>query len=98
MLIKISLKESGAEIVGYITSKHDIIVAQEGGDKKKNFKGEKLWVTGYSVFAAGFEEAPLHFYLKCQEYIAEGWHQRIGSILTINLDLNSTSRSAAYSY
>lgn len=69
MLIKMPPKYSVAEVIGYMKGKSAICVARQFGDKKKNFKGEKLWARGYAVSTVGFEEAQITSYIKNQEQL-----------------------------
>ena len=69
MLIKIPLKYSVAEVIGYIKGKSAIAVARQFGGRKRNFNGEKLQARGYAVSTVGFEENQIKHYIKNQEQL-----------------------------
>ncbi|MGE3556344.1 MAG: IS200/IS605 family transposase [Candidatus Obscuribacterales bacterium] len=69
MLIKIPLKYSVAEVVGYIKGKSAIAVARHFGGRQRNFNGERLWARGYAVSTVGFDEAQIRMYITHQEQL-----------------------------
>ncbi|KKP95877.1 MAG: Transposase [candidate division TM6 bacterium GW2011_GWE2_36_25] len=69
MLIRIPLKYSVAEIVGYLKGKSAIAIARQFSGRKRNFNGESFWARGYSVLTVGYDQESIRAYIKNQEQL-----------------------------
>jgi putative transposase len=67
MLIRIPLKYSVAEVVGYLKGKSAISVARQFSGRQPNLNGENLWAREYAVSTVGFEEPQIRAYIRNQE-------------------------------
>lgn len=67
MLLSIPPKHSVSSIVGFLKGKSSIWVAQNIGNKQRNFVGQKFWARGYFVSTVGINEQTIRSYIQNQE-------------------------------
>lgn len=67
MLISIPPKHSVSSIVGFLKGKSSIWVAQNIGNRQRNFVGHKFWARGYFVSTVGANEEVIKKYVLNQE-------------------------------
>jgi putative transposase len=79
MLIRIPIKYSVAEVVGYLKGKSAISVARQFSGRQRNFNGENFWARGYAVSTVGFEESQIRAYIKKQEQLDDNGFDEKGN-------------------
>ena len=67
MLISIPPKYKVSDIVGFIKGKSSIWIAQNIGNKQRNFAGHKFWARGYFVSTVGIDEDVIRNYIQHKE-------------------------------
>jgi putative transposase len=67
MLSRMPPKYAVAAVIGYSKGKSAIAIARQGGERQRNFHGERFWARGYAVSTVGVEEEPMRASIKHQE-------------------------------
>lgn len=67
MVISIPPKHAVAHIIGFLKGKSSIWIAQNIGNRQKNFVGHRFWARGYFVSTIGLNEEVVRKYVQNQE-------------------------------
>ena len=67
MLISIPPKYAVAQVIGFIKGKSAIHVARNYAGRRRNVRGQNLWVRGYFMSTVGRDEAVVRRYIREQE-------------------------------
>ena len=67
MRISMPPKHSVSSILGLLTGKSSIWIAQNIANKQRNFAGHKFWARGYFVSTVGANEKMVRAYIQNQE-------------------------------
>lgn len=67
ILLSVPPKYSASQVIGFMKGKSSIWIAQNFGDRKRNFTGAKFWARGYFVSTVGRDEELIRNYIRDQE-------------------------------
>ena len=67
ILISIPPKYSVSQVIGFMKGKSSIWIAQNFGNRQRNFTGAKFWARGYFVSTIGRDEELIRRYIRDQE-------------------------------